>query len=72
MLKFGKYILKEVNNRLEIQEFAKIYATRELTQKRHCIVTLKNALIGDNGFLRIFFFSDKINASGPSHHKHTL
>ena len=38
MLKFGKYILKQVNNRLEIQEFAKIYiATRELTQKGHCM-----------------------------------
>ena len=61
-----------MNNRLEIQEFAKIYiATRELTQKRHCIVTLKMLLIGDDGFLRIFF-SDKINFSEPSHYKNTL
>ena len=33
MLKFGKYILKYVNNRLEIQEFAKIYCNKGANSK---------------------------------------
>ena len=50
-----KIYIKISENRLDIQEFAKIYCNKGSNSKRHCMVTL----IGDNGFLRIFFFLTK-------------
>ena len=67
MLKFGKYILKFVNNRLEIQELAKIYWNKGANSK----TSLHSYLEEIMGFYG-YFFSDKINFSEPSHHKNTL
>ena len=60
---------------LKFKNLLKYISTRELTQKRNCIVTLKMLLIGDDGFMMGFygyFFSDKINFSEPTHYKNTL
>ena len=56
-----------MNNRLEIQEFAKIYCNKGANSN----TSLHSYLENGSGFYG-HIFSDKINFSEPSHHKNTL